>query len=54
MQRGVPIVHLIPIHFPPTWHTKDDTMMNVAMESVLDLSLVLKIMLSDYFGLLIF
>ncbi|GAP88200.2 putative glutaminyl-peptide cyclotransferase [Rosellinia necatrix] len=36
MVRGVPILHLIPTPFPPTWHTMDDDADHLDPDSVTD------------------
>ncbi|KAI0474839.1 glutaminyl-peptide cyclotransferase [Xylaria cf. heliscus] len=36
MERGVPILHVIPTPFPPTWHTMDDDADHLDPESISD------------------
>jgi glutaminyl-peptide cyclotransferase len=51
LARGVPILHLISVPYPSVWHTPDDTMKKVDMESVKDLTNILKVALAEYFHL---
>ncbi|KAJ8121155.1 hypothetical protein ONZ43_g2321 [Nemania bipapillata] len=36
MVRGVPILHVIPTPFPPTWHTMDDDADHLDQDSIVD------------------
>jgi glutaminyl-peptide cyclotransferase len=51
-ERGVPIVHLIPVPFPAVWHAREDDLAHISLPAVRDISLILKIMAVEYFGLL--
>lgn len=42
LKKNVPILHLIPIPFPPQWHTKNDNLDNLKPERIQDLRLILK------------
>ena len=37
VRRGVPVMHMIPVPFPPVWHDDSDTVDNLDMDSVADL-----------------
>ncbi|XP_072483883.1 glutaminyl-peptide cyclotransferase-like protein isoform X2 [Notamacropus eugenii] len=52
LQRGVPILHLIPTPFPAVWHTPADTEANLHPPTVHNLSRILTIFLAEYLGLL--
>lgn len=41
MQRGVPILHLIPMPFPDVWHTPNDKLAAIDFERTADLFLIL-------------
>ena len=39
---GVPILHLIPLPFPPQWHTKNDNLRNLNQNRIQDLRQIMK------------
>nr|VZI28721.1 unnamed protein product [Spirometra erinaceieuropaei] len=48
IRRGVPVLHLIPLPFPPQWHTLRDNIENVDMRTVRDLQLLVAGFVSRY------
>ncbi|VDM04937.1 unnamed protein product [Schistocephalus solidus] len=48
IDRGVPVLHLIPLPFPPQWHTLEDNLENVDMRTVRDLQLLVAGFVSRY------
>jgi glutaminyl-peptide cyclotransferase len=46
-ERGVPVVHLIPVPFPKVWHQEEDTMQNVDQQVVHAFSLILRIFFTE-------
>lgn len=51
MQRGVPIVHLIPVPFPHEWHTADDSRSAIDMVTVDNLNRILRVFVVEYLHL---
>lgn len=47
-QKGVPIVHLIPLPFPPVWHTLADDEKALHGPTCHDLALIIKVFLQNY------
>ncbi|KAI9333655.1 hypothetical protein BDR26DRAFT_1010003 [Obelidium mucronatum] len=50
--RGVPIVHVIAVPFPRTWHTIKDDGDHVSSETGLDLTRIFSVLVAEYLGLL--
>uniref|UniRef100_A0A5K3F2F7 glutaminyl-peptide cyclotransferase n=1 Tax=Mesocestoides corti TaxID=53468 RepID=A0A5K3F2F7_MESCO len=48
LDRGVPVLHLIPAPFPPQWHKTTDTIENVDMKSIHDIQLVVATFLCQF------
>lgn len=48
LERGVPVLHLIPMPFPSFWHKFDDNFKNVDRTVVQDWAALLRILLSEY------
>jgi hypothetical protein len=44
----VPIMHLIALPFPPTWHTADDDEAHLDPPSIHNLLLIFKVFVADY------
>lgn len=51
LYSGVPILHLIPIDFPPVWHTKYDDAAHLDAKSINDWAQILSVFLAEYFEL---
>ncbi|NXI47494.1 QPCTL protein, partial [Galbula dea] len=51
LQRGVPILHLIPTPFPRVWHTLEDTEDNLHPPTVEDLCKILLAFLAEFLQL---
>ncbi|NXF93370.1 QPCTL protein, partial [Eubucco bourcierii] len=51
LQRGVPVLHLIPTPFPHTWHTLEDTEANLHPPTVEDLSRILVVFVAEFLKL---
>ncbi|KAL5109408.1 Glutaminyl-peptide cyclotransferase [Taenia crassiceps] len=41
LDRGVPVLHLIPAPFPPQWHDVSDTIVNIDFEAIHDIQLMI-------------
>ncbi|TPX34666.1 hypothetical protein SmJEL517_g02704 [Synchytrium microbalum] len=52
-ERGVPVVHVIPVPFPNVWHTLRDDATALDMYVVRDLALIFRIFVYEYLGLAI-
>ena len=50
-KRKVPILHVIPIPFPKTWHTKADNLENIDKPTTMALLLLFRAFLFEYFSL---
>ena len=51
MERGVPVLHVIPFQFPSVWHTAEDEESAVDMGSVDDMGRVMKVFVCEYLDL---
>uniref|UniRef100_A0A8V5GT54 glutaminyl-peptide cyclotransferase n=1 Tax=Melopsittacus undulatus TaxID=13146 RepID=A0A8V5GT54_MELUD len=51
LQRGVPVLHLIPLPFPPAWHTPEDTERNLHPPTLTDLTRILLIFIAEFLHL---
>ncbi|NWT89367.1 QPCTL protein, partial [Lanius ludovicianus] len=51
LQRGVPVLHLIPTPFPRVWHTLGDTEDNLHPPTVQDLAKVLLVFVAEFLQL---
>ena len=51
MRRGVKIVHLIPYPFPSVWHTRNDDISAIDMNTLDNFSRIMNVFVADYFGL---
>ncbi|XP_064293442.1 glutaminyl-peptide cyclotransferase-like protein isoform X1 [Phalacrocorax carbo] len=51
LQRGVPVLHLIPTPFPPVWHTLEDTVENLHPPTMEDLSKILVAFVAEFLQL---
>ncbi|KAM4752070.1 glutaminyl-peptide cyclotransferase-like protein [Cyanocitta cristata] len=51
LQRGVPVLHLIPTPFPRVWHTPGDTEDNLHPPTVQDLAKVLVVFVAEFLQL---
>ncbi|XP_077579430.1 glutaminyl-peptide cyclotransferase-like a [Stigmatopora nigra] len=51
LRRGVPVLHIIPTPFPSVWHTMVDIEENMHRPTVENLTKILALFLSQYFGL---
>ncbi|KAI8801488.1 hypothetical protein BJ742DRAFT_749452 [Cladochytrium replicatum] len=51
MQRGVPIVHVIPQPFPSVWHEPSDGPDALSEPAIRDLALIFRIFVAEYLGL---
>ncbi|XP_032849718.2 glutaminyl-peptide cyclotransferase-like protein isoform X2 [Tyto alba] len=51
LQRGVPVLHLIPLPFPPVWHTLEDTEDNLHSPTVEDLCKILITFVAEFLQL---
>ncbi|KAJ1568060.1 hypothetical protein HK405_003774 [Cladochytrium tenue] len=51
MRRGVPIVHVIPVPFPPVWHTVADDASALHIPTILDITRIMRVLVVEYFGL---
>ena len=49
--RGVPILHCIPIPFPRVWHRIEDDASAIDEEVVSDLSLIFTVFIAEYLGI---
>ncbi|GAU99074.1 hypothetical protein RvY_10120 [Ramazzottius varieornatus] len=50
-QRGVPILHLIPLPFPAVWHTPADDASHLDFDSIDDLNAILRVFVCEYLDL---
>ncbi|KAM8793952.1 glutaminyl-peptide cyclotransferase-like protein [Eudromia elegans] len=51
LQRGVPVLHVIPTPFPRVWHTHDDTEDNLDAATVDNLAQILALFVADFLQL---
>lgn len=51
MQRGVPIVHIIPSPFPDVWHTPQDNKAIIDMHTVENLNKIFRVFVAEYLHL---
>ncbi|XP_061232675.1 glutaminyl-peptide cyclotransferase-like protein [Neopsephotus bourkii] len=51
LQRGVPVLHLIPLPFPPAWHTPEDTERNLHPPTLMDLTRILLVFITEFLHL---
>ncbi|ANB15591.1 hypothetical protein AWJ20_3222 [Sugiyamaella lignohabitans] len=51
LQRGVPVLHLIPLPFPNIWHTLDDDGAHLDPATVHDWALIIALFMAEYFEL---
>lgn len=51
LQRGVPILHVIPTPFPPFWHKHDDDEEHMHRPTVENLTKIMAVFLAEYLGL---
>ncbi|NXY40062.1 QPCTL protein, partial [Pomatorhinus ruficollis] len=51
LQRGVPVLHVIPTPFPRVWHTPGDTEDNLHPPTVQDLAKVLVVFVAEFLQL---
>ncbi|NXK01501.1 QPCTL protein, partial [Corythaixoides concolor] len=51
LQRGVPVLHLIPLPFPRVWHTLEDTEDNLHPPTVEDLCRILVAFVAEFLQL---
>jgi hypothetical protein len=51
MRLGVPICHLIAVPFPSVWHTMGDNEDALHMDTVNDLALIFRVLVTEYLGL---
>ncbi|XP_009278957.1 PREDICTED: glutaminyl-peptide cyclotransferase-like protein [Aptenodytes forsteri] len=51
LQRGVPVLHLIPTPFPPVWHTLEDTEDNLHPPTMADLCKILVAFVAEFLQL---
>ncbi|KAL1916285.1 uncharacterized protein VTP21DRAFT_5902 [Calcarisporiella thermophila] len=51
LQRGVPIVHLIPYPFPSVWHTKEDNATAIDPPTVANWAIILRTFVAEYLDL---
>eukprot|EP01114_Cavostelium_apophysatum_P019859 TRINITY_DN6505_c0_g1_i1.p2 TRINITY_DN6505_c0_g1~~TRINITY_DN6505_c0_g1_i1.p2 ORF type:complete len:132 (-),score=35.28 TRINITY_DN6505_c0_g1_i1:112-507(-) len=49
LERGVQILHLLPVPYPKVWHTDDDNMQNVDKRAVLELAMMFQALVTEYF-----
>jgi len=48
MTRGVPVLHIIPLPFPSVWHTQADDRSALHINTIDDLSKILKVFVAEY------
>ena len=48
MQRGVPVLHVIPSPFPDVWHTNADNKKALDYTTIDDLSKILRVFVAEY------
>ncbi|KAK9461403.1 peptidase family M28-domain-containing protein [Lipomyces oligophaga] len=51
MEKGVPILHLIPVPFPSVWHTSDDDGEHLSKNAIHDWAVLLNAWTAGYLGL---
>lgn len=51
LQRNVPILHLIPVPFPTTWHEMGDNRESIDLTTVENLNKILRIYIVEYLHL---
>ncbi|NWZ28353.1 QPCTL protein, partial [Asarcornis scutulata] len=51
LQRGVPVLHLIPMPFPWVWHTTEDNEANLHLPTVEDLCKILAAFVAEFLQL---
>ncbi|GJQ85412.1 hypothetical protein Trydic_g23843 [Trypoxylus dichotomus] len=53
LQRGVPILHIIPVHFPTVWHTAKDNRKAIDITTTENLNKILRVFTAEYLHLAI-
>ncbi|XP_068218846.1 glutaminyl-peptide cyclotransferase isoform X1 [Palaemon carinicauda] len=51
LQRGVPVVHLIPVPFPRVWHEDSDNATALNYETIQNLNIIMRAFVADYLHL---
>lgn len=51
VRRGVPVLHLIPVPFPPTWHTLHDNEKALDYPTIDNLVSIIRVFVAQYLGL---
>ncbi|MEE6517825.1 hypothetical protein FKM82_028330, partial [Ascaphus truei] len=51
LQRGVPVLHLIPSPFPDVWHTFDDNEENLDSVTVDNINKILQVFVLEYLNI---
>lgn len=51
LRRGVKILHLIPYPFPSVWHTRNDDVSAIDINTLDNFSRIMNVFVADYFGL---
>lgn len=51
MERGVPILHLIPYPFPDVWHTERDNLLALDFDTIDNLNKILRVFVTEYLNL---
>ena len=54
LRRGVKVLHLIPYPFPTVWHTRNDDLSAIDINTVDNFSKIMNVFVADYFGLTTF
>ncbi|XP_064090174.1 glutaminyl-peptide cyclotransferase-like isoform X1 [Macrobrachium nipponense] len=53
LQRGVPVVHLIPVPFPSVWHEDSDNATALNYETIQNLNIIMRAFVADYLHLVV-
>ncbi|KAM4694611.1 glutaminyl-peptide cyclotransferase [Discoglossus pictus] len=48
LQRGVPVLHLIPSPFPNVWHTMEDNEENLDSDTIENMNIILQVFILEY------
>ena len=51
LQRGVPVLHVIPLPFPKVWHTMEDDGEHLDVETVGDWARIVSVFVAEWMGL---
>lgn len=53
LERGVPIIHLIPVPFPKVWHKNSDNASALDFPTIKNLNLIMRAFVADYLHIVV-